>query len=170
MLLTCLLRYILDTCLNLSFRRVGGGGLGGDDNGVFTVPRHGLLRYILHIKLWCNPCSECYGMDCFGTYFTHVQTCDAETCDDVRVQSAIRNALLRNIPYACRNLSWRLCSKCYTQCTASQHILRMPKPVMAFVFKLPRNGLLCFFLFDAAPVFLRVVITYITLLYLTLQT
>ena len=22
----------------------------------------------------CNPCSKCYGMDCFGTYFTHAQT------------------------------------------------------------------------------------------------
>ncbi len=26
---------------------------------------------------------KCYGMDCFGTYFTHVQTCDV-----TRVQSA----------------------------------------------------------------------------------
>ena len=22
-------------------------------------------------KLWCNLCSKCYAMDCFGTYFTH---------------------------------------------------------------------------------------------------
>ena len=34
-------------------------------------------------KLWCNPCSKCYGMDCFGTYFAHVQSCDV-----TRVQSA----------------------------------------------------------------------------------
>ena len=51
-------------------------------------------------------------MDCFGTYFTHVQT-----CDDVRVQSA-------------------------TEWTASVHTLHMSKPVMTFVFKVLRNGLL----------------------------
>ena len=34
-------------------------------------------------NVWCNSCSKCYGMDCFGTYFTHVQTCDA-----TRVQCA----------------------------------------------------------------------------------
>ena len=52
---------------------------------VFKVLRNGLLRYILHAcpKLWCNPCSRCYGMDCFGTYFTHVQSCDV-----TRAQSA----------------------------------------------------------------------------------
>ena len=51
-------------------------------------------------------------MDCFGTYFTHVQT-----CDDVRVQSA-------------------------TEWTASVHTLHMSKPVMTFVFKVLWNGLL----------------------------
>ena len=40
-------------------------------------------------------------MDCFGTYFTHVQT-----CENVRVQSA-------------------------TQWTASAHTLHMSKPVIA---------------------------------------
>ena len=44
-------------------------------------------------------------MDCFGTYSTHVQT-----CDHVRVQSA-------------------------TQWTASVHTLHMSKPVITFVFK-----------------------------------
>ena len=45
---------------------------------VFKVLRSGLLRCILYTcpNLWCNSCSKCYGMDCFGTYFTHVQTCD----------------------------------------------------------------------------------------------
>ena len=30
--------------------------------------RSELLRYILHTcpKLWCNPCSKCYAIDCFG--------------------------------------------------------------------------------------------------------
>ena len=51
-------------------------------------------------------------MDCFGTYFTHGQI-----CDNVRVQSA-------------------------TQWTASVHTLHMPKPVITFVFKVLRNGLL----------------------------
>ena len=74
-------------------------------------------------------------MGCSGTYFTHAQTCDnvcvqsatrwtasvyfthAQTCDNVRVQSA-------------------------TQWTASVHTLHMPKPVITFVFKVLRNGLL----------------------------
>ena len=69
---------------------------------VFKVLRNGLLRYILHTcpNLWCNSCSTCYGMDCFGTYFTHVQTCDV-----TRVQSA-------------------------TEWTASVHTSHMSKPVM----------------------------------------
>ena len=64
--------------------------------------RYGLLPYILYTcpNLWCNPCSKCYAMNCFGTYFTHAQTCDA-----TRVQSA-------------------------TQWTASVHTLHMPKPLM----------------------------------------
>ena len=45
-------------------------------------------------------CWKCYAMNCFGTYFTHAQTCDV-----TRVQSA-------------------------TERTASVHTLHMPKPVM----------------------------------------
>ena len=56
-------------------------------------------------------------MDCFGTYFTH-----AQTGDNVRVQSA-------------------------TQWTASVHTLHMPKPVIMFVFKVLRNGLLRYILY-----------------------
>ena len=56
-------------------------------------------------------------MDCFGTYVTHVQT-----CDNVRVQSA-------------------------TQWTASVHTLHMSKPVITFVFKVLRNGLLRYIYF-----------------------
>ena len=82
-------------------------------------------------------------MDCFGTYFTHVQTCDND-----RVQSAIRNGLLRYILYTskpvitfvfkmlrngllpymlytCPNLWQRSCSKCYTQWTALAHTLHI---------------------------------------------
>ena len=49
-------------------------------------------------------------MVCFGTYVTHVQT-----CDNVRVQSA-------------------------TQWTASVHTSHMSKPVITFVFKVLRSG------------------------------
>ena len=100
---------------------------------IFKVLRNGLLRYILYTcpNLWCNSCSKCYGMDCLGIYFTHVQTCDV-----TRVQSAIewtawvhtshtskpvmwlvfkvlRNGLLRYILYTCPNLWCNSCSKCY---------------------------------------------------------
>ena len=76
---------------------------------VFKVLRSGLLRYILHTcpKLSCdNPCSKCYGVDCFGTYFTHVQSFHVIT----RVQSA-------------------------TEWTAAVHSSRMSKAVMLPVFK-----------------------------------
>ena len=68
-------------------------------------------------NLRLSSCSKCYAMDCFGTYSTH-----AQTCDYVRVQSA-------------------------TQWTASVHTLHMPKPVITFVFKVLRNGLLRYILF-----------------------
>ena len=64
-------------------------------------------------------------MDCFGTYFTH-----AQTCDYVRVQSA-------------------------TQWTASVHTLHMPKPVITFVFKVLRNGLLRYILYTCPNLWLR---------------
>ena len=72
--------------------------------------RNGLLRYILHTcpKLWCNSCSKCYGMDCFGTYFTHVQSCDV-----TRVVKVLRNGLLRYILHTCPKLWCNSCSKCY---------------------------------------------------------
>ena len=53
-------------------------GLKTDLHFYLFSPDIGLLRYILYTcpKLWCNTCWKCYGMDCFGTYFTHVQTCE----------------------------------------------------------------------------------------------
>ena len=94
---------------------------------VFKVLRNGLLRYILYTcpNLWWRSCSKCYGMDCFGTYPTHVQT-----CDDVRVQSA-------------------------TEWTASVHTLHMSKPVMTFVFKVLRNGLLRYILYTCPNLWWR---------------
>ena len=56
--------------------------------------------------------SKCYGMGCFGTCCTHVQT-----RENVRVQSA---------------MEW----------TASVHTAHVSKPVVTFVFKVLRNGLL----------------------------
>ena len=120
---------------------------------IFKVLRNGLLQYILYTcpNLWCNSCSKCYRMDCFGTYFTHVQTCDV-----TRVHSATEwtaSALLRYILHTCANLWCNSCSKCYgvdcfstffthvqtcdvtrvqsaTEWTASVHTLHMSKPVM----------------------------------------
>ena len=59
-------------------------------------------------------------MDCFGTYLTH-----AQTSDYVRVQSATQ----------------------WTASAASVHTLHMPKPVITFVFKVLRNGLLRYILY-----------------------
>ena len=64
-------------------------------------------------------------MACFGTYFTHVQT-----CDNVRVQSA-------------------------TQWPAPAHTLHMSKPVITFVFKVLRNGLLPYILYTCPNPWLR---------------
>ncbi len=67
--------------------------------------------------LWNSDNGLRQGMDCFGTYFTHVQT-----CDDVRVQSA-------------------------TEYIASLHTLHVAQPVMSFVFKVLCNGLLRYTLY-----------------------
>ena len=72
-------------------------------------------KYFTHVQTCENlPVQSAilYGMDCIRTYFTHVQT-----CENVRVQSA-------------------------TQWTASVHTLHMSKPVITFVFKVLRKGLL----------------------------
>ena len=104
------------------------------------------IRYTCPI-LWCNRCSKCYGMDCFGTYATHVQTCD------VPVFKVPRNGLLRCILYTCPNVWCNPCSKCHgmdcfgtysthvqtcgvtraqsaTEWTASVHTLHMSKSVI----------------------------------------
>ena len=35
--------------------------------------------YFTHVQTCDVTRSKCYGMDCFGTYFTHVQTCDTDS-------------------------------------------------------------------------------------------
>ena len=76
---------------------------------VLKVLRNALLWYILYTcpNLWKRLCSKCYAMHCFGTYFTHV-----ETCDNVRVQSATQWTA-SVILYTCRNLWERSFAKCY---------------------------------------------------------
>ena len=85
-----------------------------------------------------------YGMHCFGTYFTHVQT-----CDNVRVQSATQ--------WTASVHTWRNVQTCdnvrvqsATQWTASAHTLHMSKPVITFAFKVLRDGLLRY-IRDACP-------------------
>ena len=94
---------------------------------VFKVLRSGLLRYILYTcpNLWLRSCSKCYAMGCSGTYFTHVQTCDY-----VRAPSA-------------------------TQWIAPVHTLHMSKPVVTFLFKVLRNGLLRYILYTCPNLWLR---------------
>ena len=117
-----LLRYILQTCDNVRVQSATQWTASVHTlqmskpviTFVFKVLRNGLLRYIRRTcpNLWQRSCSKCYAMVCFGTYFTHVQT-----CDNVRVQSA-------------------------TQWTASVRTLHISTPVTTFVFKVLRNGLL----------------------------
>ena len=86
---------------------------------VFTELLNRLLRYILQTcpNLWWRSCSKSYAIDCFGTYFKRVQS-----CDDARVQRA-------------------------TQSTASVHTWNTSKPVMTFLFKVLRNRLLRYIYF-----------------------
>ena len=71
------------------------------------------FRYIRYTcpNLWCNPCSKCYRMACFGTYSTHVQTCDA-----TRVQNV-------------------------TEWTASVHTSHMSRPVIGYYRTERKNAL-----------------------------
>ena len=112
--------HAFDTCPNLWW------------HVAFKVLRNGLLRYKLNTcpNLWWHSCSKCfaidsfgtwhmpkpvmtfvsksvYGMDCIGTYFTHVQSCD------VIVLKVLRGGLLRYILHTCPKLWCNPCSKCY---------------------------------------------------------
>ena len=73
-------------------------------------------------------------MDCFGTYFTHAQSCDV-----TRVRSATEwtaSVHASHMPNVTRVQS-------ATEWTASVHTSRMPKPVFYIVFKV-LYGLGCF--------------------------
>ena len=74
-------------------------------------------------------------MDCFRTCFTHVQT-----CDNVRVQSAIRNGLLWYILYTSKPVITFVFKMLRNGLIPNA--LHMSKPVITFVFQVLRNGLL----------------------------
>ena len=108
---------------------------------VFKVLQKGLLRYILHTcpNLWWRSCFKCYSMDCFSTYFTHVQT-----CDNARVQSATEWTASVHTSHMSKPVMTFVLRA--TEWTASVHTSHMPKPVMMFVFKVLQNGLLRYIL------------------------
>ena len=67
-------------------------------------------------------------MDCFGTYFTH-----AQSCDNVHVQSATgRTASVHTHAQSCDNVHVQSA----TDWAASVHTLHMPKAVIKFVFEI----------------------------------
>ena len=142
---------------------------------LFKVLRNGPLRYILYTcpNLWLRSCSKCYGMDCFGTYFTHAQTCDyvrvqsatertasvhtlpnAQTCDYIGVQSATEWTASVHMLHATHAETCDYVRvQSATEWTASVHTLHMPKPVIMFLtFKVLRNGLLRYILYTCPPV------------------
>ena len=66
-------------------------------------------------------------MDCFGTYFTH-----AQSCDNVHVQSATgRTASVHTHAQSCDNVHVQSA----TDWAASVHTFHMPKAVIKFVFE-----------------------------------
>ena len=107
---------------------------------VFKVLRNGLLRYILHTcpKLYCNPCSKCYGMDCFGTYFAHVQSCNVtgtyfthvQSCNVTRVRSATSWTACANTFFTHVQSCNVTCVQSATEWTALVHTSHMSKAVM----------------------------------------
>ena len=125
---------------------------------VFTVLRNGHASvHTLHMsKPVMKFVQSATEWTCFGTYFTHVQTCDdvrvqsatertcfgtyfthVQTCDDVRVHSATERTCVRTYfthVQTCDDV--RVQSA--TERTASVHTLHMSKPVMTFVFTVLR--------------------------------
>ena len=104
-------------------------------------------------------------MDCFGTYFTH-----AQSCDNVRVPSATEwtaSVHTLHMPKAVITFVFKNCygMDCFgtyfthaqscdnvrvpsaMEWTASVHTLHMPKAVITFVFQVLRNGLLRYILY-----------------------
>ena len=99
--------------------------------GAFLLPiamlRYGLLGYMLYTcpNLWQRSCSQCYAMDCFGTCFTHAQSCDIAF-----VFTVLRYGLLRYMLYTCPKLWYSVRVHTATLWIASVHALHMPKAVI----------------------------------------
>ena len=96
------------------------------------LPFSGFRVFVFTGAFTCSVLAfSCYRMDCFGTYFTH-----AQSCDNVRVHSTsvhtlrMPKAVITFVFIVLRNGLLRL------------HTLRMPKAVITFMFKVLRNGLL----------------------------
>ena len=81
-------------------------------------------------------------MDCFGTYFTH-----AQSCDSVRVQSATEWTASVHAYFTHAQSCDNVRGPSAMEWTASVHTLHMPKAVITFVFKMLRNGLLRYILY-----------------------
>ena len=102
-------------------------------------------------------------MDCFRTYFTHVQTCDVTRVQSATERTASVHTLHMSKPNVTRVQSateWTASVhtlhmsklnvtrvQSATEWTASVHTLHMSKPVMKLVFKVLRNGLLPYILY-----------------------
>ena len=80
-------------------------------------------------------------MDCFGTYFTHVQA-----CENVRVQSATQWIVFGTYFTHVQTYD-NVRVQSATQWIVSVHTLHMAKPMITFVFKALRNGLLRYILY-----------------------
>ena len=87
---------------------------------VFKVLWNGLLRYIRTLAQTCDNVRVESATE--WTASVHTLHSHAQTCDNVRVQSS-------------------------TDWTASVHTVHMSKPVITFVFKVLRNGLLRYILY-----------------------
>ena len=72
-------------------------------------------------------CSKCYGKDCFGTYFTHVQTCNVTHVQSATEWTAsVHSQQLISAHMSKPNVTARVQSA--TEWTASVHTLHMSKP------------------------------------------
>ena len=101
-------------------------------------------------NLWYRSCSTCCGMDCFGTYLTHVQTCDIVCVRSATECTASVHTWHMSKPVVTFVFKGTylthvqtcdiVCVRSATECTASVHTWHMSKPVVTFVFKVLQNA------------------------------
>ena len=102
---------------------------------MFKLLRNGLLWYIPHTcpKLWCNPCSKCYAVGCFGAYFTHCYAGGCFGTGFTHVQSYdVTRVQIQSYAVGCLGTYFTHAQSCdvtrvqsATQWTASVHISHM---------------------------------------------